>query len=104
MQQQIDSLQEYNKVLQKTIQEIGNNVDEAPKSDEPANSKRKSEHQHQRLSELLISDKLIHEENTKVISELREAGHLKDQEIARLKKALEESDKSKTELEQKNKC
>ena len=72
MQQQIDSLQEYNKVLQKTIQEIGNNVDEAPKSDEPTYSKRKSEHQHQRLSELLISDKLIHEENTKVISELKE--------------------------------
>ena len=93
MQQQIDSLQEYNKVLQKTLQEIGNNLGDASESDQPNDGQRKSELQHQRLSELLISDKLIHEENTKVISELKEQSHLKDQEIARLKKALEESDK-----------
>ena len=33
MQQQIDSLQEYNKVLQKTLQEIGNNLGDASESD-----------------------------------------------------------------------
>ena len=38
----------------------------------------------QRLSELLITDKLIHEENEKVIAELRRENSEKDHEIARL--------------------
>ena len=42
----------------------------------------------QRMSELLLSDKLLHEENAKVIAELRESNLVKEQEIEGLRQAL----------------
>ncbi len=58
----------------------------------------------QRLSDLLISDKLIHEENTKVIAELQESNLLKDAEISKLKAALEQANKLNVDHEQKLKA
>ena len=40
---------------------------------------------------MLVNDNLIHEENTKMIAELKESNQIKDSEIARLKKALAEA-------------
>ena len=42
---------------------------------------------------MLISDKLIHEENTKVIAELKESNSRKDSEMLRLKKSLKDAKK-----------
>jgi len=42
---------------------------------------------------MLISDKLIHEENAKVIAELKESNSRKDSEILHLKKSLKEAKK-----------
>ena len=53
------------------------------------------------MSELLVSDKLIHEENGKVIAELNEANREKDETIARLQKALTAAEKKNAEIERK---
>ena len=53
------------------------------------------------MSELLVSDKLIHEENGKVIAELTEANREKDETIARLQKALTAAEKKNAEIERK---
>ena len=56
-----------------------------------------------RISELLLSDKLIHEENKKVIGELREKELSQNQEIARLKAELQQMAESVVEAEKKQK-
>ena len=65
-------------------------------------SKKNNSYVHNRLSEMLISDKLIHEENTKVIAELNESSQRKDSEITRFKKSLKEATKKNEEDEKKH--
>ena len=52
-----------------------------------------------RVSELLLSDNLIHEENAKVIAELKETSKKSEAENRQLKKQLEEAKKQNERLE-----
>ena len=79
MKTEVESLKDYNKIFQKALA----NAEQPHNND---NNKGK-----ERLSELLISDQLIHEENDKLIKDLKESGQGKQQEITRLTKALKES-------------
>ena len=77
MSTQLTSVNDYNKLLQQTLADI-NNKHGDPVSQSSQNCEGSEDLTKQRLSELLISDKLIHEENTKVIAELKESSMLKD--------------------------
>ena len=52
-------------------------------------------------SELLLNDNLLHEENAKVITELRESNYVKEQEIASLRKALQKASEVQKESDKK---
>lgn len=68
LQSQLAGVQSYNKNLQSALDDIKNR-----KHESAAEAKSADSYVATRLSEMLISDKLIHEENTKVIAELKEA-------------------------------
>ena len=102
MSTQLSSVNDYNKLLQQTLADI-NNKNGDPVSQSQQNCEGSQDLTKQRLSELLISDKLIHEENTKVIAELKESSMLKDQEIANLKAVLDQAKKNSDESDKKMK-
>ena len=49
------------------------------------------------MSELLLSDKLLHEENARVITELRESNYVKEQEIQNLRQSLRKATEKQKE-------
>lgn len=55
----------------------------------------------ERLSEMLISDKLIHEENAKVITEMQESNYVMGQELSTLRQAAKNAAQKQLETEKK---
>ena len=49
----------------------------------------------------MLNDNLLHEENAKVITELRESNYVKEQEIASLRKALQKASEVQKESDKK---
>ena len=96
---QIKSLKEQNKCMQKKV-EFANGKGDNCEANGAADGHEKGEPKTGlRVSELLLSDNLIHEENAKVIAELKEAGEKREAENRQLKKKLEEVQKQNETLE-----
>ena len=96
LKRQIDSEKQYSRQLATAL---GAAHEQREGAQDGADGQARSPEE--RLSELLVSDKLIHEENGKVIAELHEANREKDETIARLQKALEAAERKNAEAERK---
>ena len=87
--QQIESLQTANRCLQQKIQHATSKANDCMEAD-GAGHEQAEQRARLRISELLLSDNLIHEENAKVVAELKAKNEKGDAENRKLMKKLEE--------------
>ena len=92
---QIDAEKQYSKQL---AEALGDAHKQREGAQNEADGLARSE---ERLSELLVSDKLLLEENGRIIAELNEANANKDETITQLQKALKAAEKKNEENEKK---
>ena len=102
LNQQIESLRDQNKCMQQKIEFTGRKGNNCA-ADGNQGHEQCEQKARMRVSELLLSDNLIHEENAKAISRLKERGEQREAENRQLQRKLEEARKQNEALEKKEK-